>query len=286
MDLGEKYDQLYKKYSQLIIVFKAYQETEKKVDKIVKRLDNVETKAAKNQEKMKDIETEVKEARKDIYCGREVFEEQISVKGAELKTLTNKVESENLNLQRGIHDLDEKISHLDDEYRSIQNDIQQRKYTIEETIQSVTKIQTDLTSIQKAIPASAKNEFKCRMCDNKFESIHVLRCHIQASHPKEIKCKQCGKLLPNNRQLEIHMEDHSQDKKFKCEVCDKAFHLKWRLVKHKSMHGQEGSIRKCHYFNNGKICPFEASGYKFLHKESMLCQFQSQCNHDKCQFRH
>ena len=66
MDLGEKYDQLYKKYNQLIIVFKAYQETEKNVHKVMKRLDNVETKAAKNKENIRDMEEKVREAKQDV----------------------------------------------------------------------------------------------------------------------------------------------------------------------------------------------------------------------------
>ena len=57
-------------------------------------------------------------------CSRQAFDEYVSGNNTEFESLTRKVHSENENLKRGIHDLDEKISNLDDENRSIQSDIQ------------------------------------------------------------------------------------------------------------------------------------------------------------------
>ena len=193
MDLSEKYDQLYKKYSQLIIVFKAYKETEKKVEQILKRLEKVETKAEKNQEKSMDIESRVKEAKKNVDNEEKILKEHISLKSAEWEGLTKKVQSENINLQRGIHDLDIKLSDLDEEYKLIQSDIQQRKDEIEETNRSVSKLASDLNTIREGIPASnnqkPNKESKCKKCDNSFQNYQELKCHIASEHSNEIKCK-------------------------------------------------------------------------------------------------
>ena len=72
------------------------EEIDKKVDQIIKRIVNVETKTAKNQEKMKGMETIFKE----LKPPREMK--------AELDIVTEKLQQENENLQKGIHDLDKR----------------------------------------------------------------------------------------------------------------------------------------------------------------------------------
>ena len=41
----------------------------------------------------------------------------------------------------------------------------------------------------------------------------------------------------------------------------------------------------CHYFNNNKVCPFEAN-CRFQHKESWICRDGVNCTRHMCQFRH
>ena len=46
------------------------------------------------------------------------------------------------------------------------------------------------------------------------------------------------------------------------------------------------NMKKCHYYNNLKACPYEDIGCKFEHKVSEQCYFQKQCRNKLCQFRH
>ena len=42
----------------------------------------------------------------------------------------------------------------------------------------------------------------------------------------------------------------------------------------------------CHFFNNGKTCPYEKIGCKFLHQPSATCYFGEKCKNKLCQYRH
>ena len=42
----------------------------------------------------------------------------------------------------------------------------------------------------------------------------------------------------------------------------------------------------CHYYNNGKFCPFEKLGCKFKHETSPNCVYLRRCKNTLCQFKH
>ena len=48
----------------------------------------------------------------------------------------------------------------------------------------------------------------------------------------------------------------------------------------------DGSTKCCHYFNNGKTCPYENIGCMFLHQHSERCYFGDRCKNKLCQFKH
>ena len=54
---------------------------------------------------------------------------------------------------------------------------------------------------------------------------------------------------------------------YNCTLCDKTFHRKWRLAKHELAHNSL-NVKFCHYFNNGKDCPYEEIGCMFKHEPS------------------
>ena len=56
------------------------------------------------------------------------------------------------------------------------------------------------------------------------------------------------------------------------------------MNKHMESHNEETKF--CHYYNNGKICPYEEIGCKFKHKESTDCRFDRSCRFALCQFKH
>ena len=81
------------------------------------------------------------------------------------------------------------------------------------------------------------------------------------------------------------MKTHSLDEKFKCDLCAKTFHMKWRLVKHRSQHDLT-SVRFCHYFNNNKFCHFYELGCMFKHEHAPICKNGLSCRTKLCQFTH
>ena len=113
-----------------------------------------------------------------------------------------------------------------------------------------------------------------------------LEHHVKTNHCKVFSCDQCEAEFPSSWQLECHMKAHGTKGNHQCATCGKYFHVKWRLEKHIKMHEGESEFRKCHFYNNGKDCPYEEIGCKFLHQESTECKFKRKCKFDRCQFRH
>ena len=73
------------------------------------------------------------------------------------------------------------------------------------------------------------------------------------------------------------MIENNITNRFICDKCDDSFHSKWRLMKHMNNHGAN-KRRNCHYFNSGKLCPFQQLGCKFPHKISDLCRYGEKCD--------
>ena len=116
----------------------------------------------------------------------------------------------------------------------------------------------------------SEKEFSCKICDQSFRSKKTLKYHNQSNHNKLIKCKSCDKTFENNCDLELHInENHDSAEHLECVKCGKRFVLEWRLKKHQEIHTNK-NIRKCHYFNNQKCCPFEVIGCTFSLRKMQL----------------
>ena len=100
-----------------------------------------------------------------------------------------------------------------------------------------------------------------------------------------LNCKHCDLTFTNACKFEQHLEDHGLERKYSCDVCGKNFHLKWRLQKHLQLHLPDSRARFCHYYNNGKTCPFFNFGCMFKHEKSGKCNV-SMCSRKLCQFEH
>ena len=44
--------------------------------------------------------------------------------------------------------------------------------------------------------------------------------------------------------------------------------------------------KRCYFFNNEKLCPFQDVGCKFLHETSEKCYFQNSCRNARCPYQH
>ena len=133
---------------------------------------------------------------------------------------------------------------------------------------------------------SSGRRFNCRACDNSFDSKKSLKVHIKASHPQTIKCNLCEETFEQNSDLERHIEEeHEKNRKYECDKCGKTFALRWRLGKHQESHASSKN-KKCHYFNNNKVCPFEEIGCMFAHIVSDMCMYGQKCSHKLCSYQH
>ena len=45
-------------------------------------------------------------------------------------------------------------------------------------------------------------------------------------------------------------------------------------------------MKFCHYFHNGKHCPYERIGCMFVHRDSSNCFFGSRCTNNLCPYKH
>ena len=77
------------------------------------------------------------------------------------------------------------------------------------------------------------------------------------------------------------MKTHDDVEIFECDECPKKIMFQWRMKKH--MEGHIKTKVKCHYFNNGKRCPYEDVGFMFAHETAKLCKFRENCTKEKCQ---
>jgi hypothetical protein len=123
-----------------------------------------------------------------------------------------------------------------------------------------------------------------KVCNKTFESRGNLKTHKKEEHQKKKICKYCEETFEQTYKLEKHLEGH-KEKEFECTTCGKRFQLEWRLKKHHASHDLK-TLKKCHYFNNGKLCPFEEIGCMFLHVLSPKCIFNRMCKNKMCPYQH
>ena len=123
---------------------------------------------------------------------------------------------------------------------------------------------------------------KCNHCDKSFDLKRNLKKHLRDTHTREIECKTCDKCFSENCELEVHIKtQHTDNTKYGCDICDKKFVLKWRLSKHLQTHSIK-TTKKSHYFNNGKVCPYQYIGCMFAHEVSEICKFGQVCKNKLC----
>ena len=269
------------------------QEKENKINEletIVKSFDRI----TRNVEYMEEIKQVVN---KKISNLDDNISAKINAAESKIDVLTSNssFEERSQNLQAEISSVNDRLAKLNNEYVALSIAVNQRLKACQE---KNTKEKEGEHSLDQVMPqmantsativesSSPRDAFKCRICGNLCGSLQDLRYHLKTVHKTLSECKQCEKKFLTSSQLESHLKEHGNVKKHKCQECDKTFYFKWRLQSHNKIHDKESSIRKCHFFNNNKQCPFEEIGCKYLHEKSLHCKFEDKCKFDKCQFRH
>ena len=126
--------------------------------------------------------------------------------------------------------------------------------------------------------------FKCNECGNCFERQPDLKEHKKKNHQRVYRCNRCEETFLESWMMEKHLKTHGNAKVFKCNICEREFYTSWRLGKHVT--GHTGKVKFCHYFNNGKKCPYYELGCQFKHEDSEKCKFDKRCHFKLCQFKH
>ena len=72
--------------------------------------------------------------------------------------------------------------------------------------------------------------------------------------------------------------------KFACDQCGKQFKFMDTMEKHVKITHEKCKLF-CHYFNNGKTCPFDKECV-FLHEVADNCKYGESCERTLCMFKH
>lgn len=194
-------------------------------------------------------------------------------------------------MTKTVKDLNAKIDKLEDTVKRLQEmletlidtkitELEEREKESESKIEMLSKEIKRSVNINNDIT----KEIQCRVCGQILEK-RLLKQHIGMTHPQSVKCSNCDRTFETRRDLEEHLKEHDIQKEFKCDQCASEFFLEWRLKRH--LRGHTDINRKfCHYFNNGKVCPFEESGCKFKHEHSERCFYGLTCVNMLCQYQH
>ena len=220
---------------------------------------------------IKELNVEVEELRKIVKELQNVIKGIKTIENVDVKLLAKKMEN-----------IDSK--------EKIMNKVEKLENKSVETIKMVESVSKELKEVKESITESVDKEkesqmFPCKECENVFQQKRELRQHMKKKHVKSKKCSECEQVFNENWLLEKHMKTHDEIETFNCVLCDKTFFLEWRLSKHMMGHKIPKVVR-CHYFNNGKCCPFEELGCKFDHSISKLCKDLDSCARNMCQYRH
>ena len=167
-------------------------------------------------------------------------------------------------------ELTEEIRLLNDENKTFRQKFQAMEEVLKKTIEKFNSLEKEVCQNRNNLEGSKTEiKYQCKECKNDFKNKTLLKNHIAKNHKRKYKCTQCGEIFDESWQLEVHLKLHEEIKTFDCEFCGKKFKMKWRLRKHVNLHN-DPSAKKCHYYNNGKICPFEEIGCQFLHEASEM----------------
>ena len=165
----------------------------------------------------------------------------------------------------------EQFDNAMDRVNDLENDNIQNKFRLESLENWMLKLNEKLDKGLATVDGTTNTKLEEQIDDvrKEFKSLKEAVTAAPASTsclPKAKSCSKCGETFTRNFELENHMVHfHGLSKTFACDICGKTFYLKWRMEKHQSIH--EGSHKACKYYKDGKTCPFDEVGCKFMHEE-------------------
>ena len=195
--------------------------------------------------------------------------------------IAKKATVKDLNLELKV--LCEKVIKLEEKVVEKDMKLKELKIAVKVNEEKIIKMEKMLFA-SEAKKRSVDVRIDCKDCGKCFQYKKDLTDHIKKSHGRIYNCSICEKSFLESWKLELHSKTHEEIVPFKCETCKKHFYSKWRLKKHEVSHDKMGKF--CHFFNNGKTCPFEEIGCKFNHAFTNKCRYDRKCSIKLCQFQH
>lgn len=94
---------------------------------------------------------------------------------------------------------------------------------------------------QKTVPRKVASrskprteDFRCFICDQRFEKISLKNQHVKLDHATELVCKVCKNRKTSSISTEKCIRDHQLGFDFLCQICAKPFRHKYYLLKHQA----------------------------------------------------
>ena len=131
--------------------------------------------------------------------------------------------------------------------------------------------------------SNKRQVFKCSICDENFNSSANLKKHrgIHETTVWSFQCDECERVFNEEWKLTAHSKQHV---KYACDLCDQTFKTEEvKKIHNKIVH--ENLKLYCHYYNNGKNCPYDQE-CGFLHTVAVVCKYGDLCDRQMCMFRH
>ena len=145
------------------------------------------------------------------------------------------------------------------------------KKTVKDLDSEFTQFRVDFTNLQ----------VKFNELSKKHEALE--KKYSEVIFKENFQCKNCDATFRTMTDLRKHRKVHKTDR-YSCENCDKTFVNEDTMEMHNTI--THKNVRfYCHYFNNGKQCPFKTECV-FLHEVSKVCKDGKKCERDMCMFRH
>ena len=184
--------------------------------------------------------------------------------------------------QKNVKELNVEIDKLHGEVETLKTLLKSVKQEFSAKIQ---QLEEKLKESTQETNNFVKNKNSCRQCQKSFETSKELKLHRSNEHKIKYKCTRCDETFQQLSEMENHeIYNHDVTLKFKCENCDSEFVSELRLKIHKQSHKHK--TKYCHYYNNGKVCPFQKLGCRFKHEESQCRRYIDKCKKPLCGFKH
>ena len=171
---------------------------------------------------------------------------------------------------------------LEEEFKKLALEFKDLKFLTEKLFKKYEKLEN---KYEKCLKIKVSAFFQCKICEQECSNIKDLQEHKKEKHTtsEDFKCDDCDKIFKSQKKLDDHEKTHE---KFECDECDKVFQYEGLLERHvDAVHSDSDCIIYCHYYNNGKECPF-GDVCIFEHEESDKCKYGQACERIKCMYSH